>query len=221
MPAKKRPRNPLKRYTCSVFPKWGKAPEEFTGSGDEDITGAGGGVLSFSDGKLVRSIDAPLCRKLTVEDSVHRLTILGRLGLSINSGAYAEEIPPAVRELLSNPDLSLMACQLLEAIHAGDAEIFRRIAAIIANPDASTDKLPHSTTQLVGLAVHTAASERGGIPTREEVAHVLRRTKDEGGQARFTTTHESDKMQTMLESVGFGWLPHSRQGSHLRRKLPK
>lgn len=117
-----------------------------------------------------------------------------------------------------------LANALLEAVGEGDSEQFNRIADVIKNPELPCDAslLPGSRRSQVFDAVCKAATNAGCPPTREQVRDVLASLTDNvTGTKLFLNPDASDKLQKMLENIGFGWLPHNKRGERAkRRKFP-
>jgi len=233
-------KNPLKPVTGSLAlaTQYGKPLEEFTGEGEEAITGEGGGVLRFMDGRHTGSTLPHMAKQFSHEETARLLRLDGSLGFSVESYRrwnMSEHIPEKVLELLSIPEIAILAASLIEAIHGGDAEALHRVAAITANPGHYEEPIKeyylkskspltehpcvfHSRDSLlVWWGVCEAARRAEQVPTREEVRDVLADIFEAKNKTkRFPAVIRSDKLQKMLVAVGFGWLPHRKQGEHLK-----
>lgn len=200
--AKRKQRNPLKLYTGKNA---AKAPIV---TGEELFTGEGGGTLRFKGGKLFISHAGTLTRNWTLEDSAYCLRVRGIHGLPIpQDGLIREEIDS-------------LAVGLIKAIHEGNYMVFNRIADVMRDPEKYLASPSQDSRQCkIADAVSEAARRAEGVPSREQVGEVLAALKDlKTGELLFPTARESDKLQAMLEAVGFGWLPHAKRGEHLRKK---
>lgn len=221
MPAKRRPQNKPKPATGKLLPKVGKLPDEFTGKGDEWIQGEGGGCLHFIDGNLSGTTMVPMTRRWTPEFEAASLRRRGKSGLPINAIHFSQEIPEEIRNMLSNPTLAFFTAEMIRAAHTGDAELFRRIADAVADPDSEDDHFaPGSSASILLDAVFKAAQAANGIPTIQDVGKILGRIRGADGTNRFITADRADKVRDLLRSIGFGWLPSRKQGEHLRRLPP-
>ncbi len=223
-------RNPLKLALSS---QGGKPLEEFTGEGEETITGEGGSVLRFMGGKYVGS-GITKGKDFSHEDFARLLRLDGIAGQSLATYRrhnISPHIPAEVIELLSIPDLAILAASLIKAIHGGDAEAIHRVAAMTKNPwhdedpvkefvrkspDDAPEKFLSPEWRLVQDSIGIAAQRAGGVPTREDVRDVLTEIFEAETGARRFTNLRSDKLQKMLEDNGFGWLRHRKRGEHLK-----
>ncbi len=218
--------------------QYGKPLEEFTGEGGEAITGEGGGVLRFMDGRHVASSMPHRAKEFSYEEVARLLRLDGSHGFSVESYRrlnMSAHIPEKVLKLLSIPEIAILAATLIEAIHGGDAEALHRVAAIAANPRHHEEPIreyylksksplaePASVfrsadSHLVWWGVCEAARRAARVPTREEVQDVLSEIFEAKTKTkRFSAVIRSDKLQKMLVAVGFGWLPHRKQGEHLK-----
>jgi hypothetical protein len=212
----------------------GKGWKPFTGkiplAGRVEITGDmdGDGVLVFINGDVFSARTAVSCCSASALEHALEVCRMGDVGHPLHDNPQALEArhSEAVMQVLE--DHALVALRFIEALHRGEPGFFRQTA------DALRDRAKPRKDEsfMIRQCVMRACYDSQGLPTVESVAveweaasgeklprRTLKQEKD-GKEWKAVGARRLERFKYLLESEGWGWLPHRKRGDTLKRNRP-